>query len=64
MNTYRVRYIKGQSGFKLIEADSVNGFKPQCDSYVFKIGSEVVAAVPKSVVVSVEKIGSGEDVDG
>ena len=56
MNTYRIRYRKGQSGLKLVRADSVNGFKPSCDSYIFKI----VAVIPKAVVVSVERVSQGE----
>ena len=63
MNTYRIWYTKGQSGAKLIQADTVNGFKPQNDSYVFKTGSEIVAVVPKGVVVSVERVETDSDVE-
>ena len=63
MNTYRIRYRKGQSGLKFVHADSVNGFKPSCDSYVFKRENEIVAVIPKAVVVSVERVGKGEIVD-
>ena len=56
MNTYRIRYRKGQSGLKFVRADSVNGFKPSCDSYVFKCEEEIVAVIPKAVVVSVERV--------
>ena len=60
MNTYRIRYRKGQSGLKLVRADSVNGFKPSCDSYIFKREEEIVAVIPKAVVVSVERVSQGE----
>ena len=63
MNSYRIRYRKGEAGLKLVQADSVNGFKPSCDSYVFKREGEVVAVMPKAVVVSVEKVDDGgEDI--
>ena len=52
MNTYRVRYRRGESGLKFVNADSVNGFQPTSDSYVFKRENEVVAVMPKAVVVS------------
>ena len=60
MNTYRIRYRKGEAGLKLVQADSVNGFKPSCDSYVFKLEGEVVAVMPKAVVVSVERVSTDE----
>ena len=56
MNTYRIRYTTGNSGVKLVRADSVNGFDPAWDTYVFKRENEVVAAIPKAVVASVEKV--------
>ena len=62
MNTYRVRYRKGESGLKIVNADSVNGFQPTSDSYVFKRENEVVAVMPKTVVVSVEMTSNGESV--
>ena len=63
MHTYRIRYRKGESGLRLVQADSVNGFQPTCDTYLFKREGEIVAAMPKAVVVSVEKIDSGDDVE-
>ena len=63
MNTYRIRYIKGQRGVNIVCADSINGFKPECDTYVFKLENEIVAVAPKSKVVSIEKIVKGEDVE-
>ena len=63
MNTYRVRYRKGESGLKIVNADSVNGFQPTSDSYVFKRENEVVSVMPKTVVVSVEMTSNGESVD-
>ena len=61
MNTYRIRYKKGEVGVKLVRADSVNGLLPTCDSYVFKLEQEIVAIMPKAVVVSIEKVnGNGE----
>ena len=50
-------------GLRLVQADSVNGFQPTCDTYLFKREGEIVAAVPKAVVVSVEKIDNGDDVE-
>ena len=61
MNTYRIRYVKGHRGVSLVKADSINGIKPGCDTYVFRIGNELSAMIPKDRVVSVEKIRSGED---
>ena len=63
MNRYRIRYKKGETGLKYVQADSVNGFKPSCDSYVFKMEGEVVAVMPKTVVISVEKISGDEAID-
>ena len=63
MNTYRIRYKKGMVGLNLVEADSVNGFQPTCDTYLFKREGKIVAAVPKAVVVSVEMVDTGRDVD-
>ena len=63
MNTYRIWYVKGARGPTFIKADSVNGFKPESDSYVFKTGSEVTTVIPKSRVVSVQKVEIGEDVE-
>ena len=57
MNQYRIRYKKGHRGVTYVKADSVNGFKATCDSYVFKAEGEVVAVVPKTIVVSVEMVG-------
>ena len=63
MNTYRIRYRKGMTGLRLVQADSVNGFQPTCDTYLFRREGEIVAAVPKAVVVSVEKIDNGGEPD-
>ena len=60
MNTYRILFLKGSKP-QYVEADSVNGFQPTSDSYVFKTAGEVVAAIPKAVVVSVVKINNGSD---
>lgn len=60
MYTYRIRYKKGEAGVKLVSADSVNGFQPSSDSYVFKKEQEVVAVMPKAVVVSVERVDNGD----
>ena len=47
-----------------VAADSVNGFKPTCDTYVFKEGEEIVAAIPKANMVSVERVTrNSEEVD-
>ena len=63
MNTYRIRYMKDRRGVNIVKADTINGFKPECDTYVFKIGQEIVAAAPKNQVVSIEKISDSENVD-
>ncbi len=63
MNTYLIHYVKGVKGPAYVKADSVNGFKPESDSYVFKTGSEVTTVIPKSRVVSVQRVEAGEDVD-
>ena len=62
LNTYRIRYVKGSHGVNIVKADTVNGFKPESDTYVFKMGNEVVAVTPKKQVVSIEKIGESENV--
>lgn len=56
MNTYRIKYKKGESGANYVEADSVNGFDPSCDTYLFKIDGEIVAVIPKATVISVVKV--------
>ena len=63
MNTYYISYVKGQKGPRYIKAGSVNGFKPEADSYVFKIADEVVAVIPKDKVVAIQAQLRGEDVD-
>ena len=63
MNNYRIRYIKDLRGVRVVQADSINGFNPECDSYVFKREGEIVAVAPKARVVSIEKVGSSEDVE-
>ena len=59
MNTYRVTYIMGMGVHgkhaALIKADTVNGLK-NGDVYIFKIGEEVVAVVPKSNVALIQKV--------
>ena len=37
MNTYRIRYKGGMRGAQLVKADTVNGFQPTHDTYLFKI---------------------------
>ena len=62
MNIYRIKYKKGEAGLKFVKADSINGFQPSSDTYLFKMEGEIVAAIPKSVVVSVEVV-RGDDED-
>ena len=57
MNKYRVFFKNNDQ--KYFTADAVNGFKPSTDSYVFKLGQEVVGVVPKANVQSVEKVDNG-----
>ena len=61
MHEYRVKFIKAEgSSSRQFKADSVNGFQPEYDTYVFRTcGGEVVAAVPKSVVAFIEQVGAG-----
>ncbi len=61
MNKYRIRYIKDAFGVEIVEADSFNGIEKTCDTYTFKKEGQIVAAMPKSAVVSVEKINGSED---
>ena len=59
MNTYRINFNKSaREKPQLVKADNVNGFDPSSDTYTFKIDGEVVAAVPKSEVVSITKVSS------
>ena len=60
MHTYRIRFRGAKS--QIVKADTVNGFQSTADSYVFKIEEEIVAVIPKNNVLSVTKIGPGEDV--
>ena len=61
MNTYRIWYVKGQRGPTFIQADAINGFGPDSDTGVFKIGDEVTAAIPKARVTSVQWVKSTTD---
>ena len=62
MDDYRIRYKRGGAGARVVKADTVNGFKATCDSYVFKVGGEVVAVIPKANVISIERVDRiGED---
>ena len=63
MNKYCILYAAGVSGAKYVIADTVNGFKPTSDSYVFKSGDEVVAVVPKNRVASIQRIKTTADDD-
>ena len=56
MNRYRIKYTKGNEGVIFVDADRVCGFKPGCDAYKFKREGELVAAVPKANVASIEKV--------
>ena len=59
MNTYRIVFDKTAGReWQFVEADNVNGFDPSSDTYTFKIGGEVVAAIPKARVTSIEKVKS------
>lgn len=40
MNQYRIKYKQGLRGVSMIQADSVNGFKPTSDTYIFKMGAK------------------------
>lgn len=56
MEEYRIRYKQGGVGARSVRADTVNGFKATCDSYIFKVGAEVVAVIPKANVISIERV--------
>ena len=57
MSRYLIAYRDANfRGPKSVTADSINGFQGECDSYIFKtVDGEVVAVLPKAVVVSVVK---------
>ena len=61
MNKYRIRYRKGETGLRYVQADTFNGLLPSSDTYTFKCEGEIVAAMPKAVVVSVERVNLDED---
>ena len=66
MNTYRVTYHGPRLAkkHKIVEADTVNGFKNTCDSYVFKVGKKVVYVIPKTSVIDIEIVNDdGEQID-
>ena len=64
MNRYRLTNKKGVTGAPAyVKAESVNGFSPDKDTCIFKIGDEFVAAPPKANVVSVCRVHSSEDDD-
>ena len=47
----------------MVRADTVNGFRPEQDTYVFKTGDEVVAVIPMARVLSIQKLSNGDDTD-
>lgn len=56
MNTYWITYRGPRRGAPVsVEAETVDGFTSSTDSYVFKVGDEVVAAIPKDMVISIKK---------
>ncbi len=62
MNNYRIRYKPGVGqGLRQVRADSVNGFQPSCDTYVFRLENEIVAAIPKVNVASIERVKATDD---
>ncbi|MYF39101.1 MAG: hypothetical protein F4219_10145 [Gammaproteobacteria bacterium] len=61
MNTYRINYKPKMHGIRFVQADNVNGFQPTSDTYTFKIGEEVVVAIPKNVVLSIDKVKTTSD---
>ena len=61
MHTYRIRYKSGWKGIREVRADSINGFQPDGDTYLFKTDNDIVAAIPKSVVASIWRVDTGED---
>lgn len=61
MNTYRISYKPKMKGITFVKADNVNGFQPTSDTYTFKIGEEVVVAIPKNVVLSIDKVREHSD---
>ena len=62
MNRYRIKYKSSHKGVTHVSADSINGFQPEKDTYIFKSDGEIVAAIPKANVVSIElvKLTDGE----
>ena len=63
MDEYRIIYKRGGAGARRIRVDTVNGFKATCDSYIFKVGAEVVAVVPKANVISIERVDRTSEKD-
>lgn len=53
MNAYRISYRNGEEGVGYIKADS---FIETSDFYHFQHGGEIVAAISKAMVVSVEMV--------
>ena len=58
MHRYWMRYKKGLLGVEYVNADSVNGLKHACDTYVFKRGDIIEAVIPKANVVSIERVNA------
>ncbi len=61
MYKYRIKYKLGYKGITTVEADSVNGFQPTSDTYTFKVENEIVVAIPKDVVVSIDRVNTESD---
>lgn len=61
MYKYRIKYKPGHKGISMVEADSVNGFQPTSDTYTFKVENEIVVAIPKDVVVSIDRVNTESD---
>ena len=61
MNKYRIRYKQGARGIRIVTADTIHGFQPSCDTYIFKMEGEIVAVIPKANVISIETIATGDD---
>jgi len=59
MPRYRIRYREGESGPEYVSADSFSGVEPTSDTYLFKVEGEIVVAVSKMIVNSVEKVADG-----
>ena len=60
MYRYRVKWTDATLEPAIVKADALDGLYATSDTYIFKMGEIIVAAIPKVAVLSIEKInGNG-----